>query len=175
MGVYVFEGPDLAGKSSLARRLANGLKDRGEKVEIVKFGPPGDVKSYELFNKLVGAVSNAATMSRTGVNVIFDRLHLGELVYGPVMRDRSLLSMEQAIAIDQMLDGIKATKIFVDADVDVLLARYKERGDDYVSMSQLFTLTARYRELLGLGLPTDDIAVPSLSEFKRWERRTTEG
>jgi hypothetical protein len=118
--IFVFEGPDLAGKSSLADELEKTFLAGGEAVTRMKHGP---LKQDALTEYLM-PLQDYDTSSVW----IIDRLHLGELVYGPLMRGTSRLSMAQAYYIE-------------------LALRYASRGDDFVSLEQLITVRKHYNEL----------------------------
>lgn len=82
--IIILEGPDGAGKSVLARKL----EARG--ARYVHHGPPK--KGEDLFETYLAALEQAVKASRDEPRVTaFDRLHLGELVYGNLVRGRSQL------------------------------------------------------------------------------------
>lgn len=149
--VYVLEGPDHAGKTTTAAQISKVAREEGHNVRTVHFGPPAPtLLPYELFQLYVDAVAQAAHEAVTdNVVTIFDRLHIGEWVYGPMMRDRSLLTHTQIIAVDQMLDSIGAKKIHVTARFVTLRERHLAQGDDYVStVAQLGSIRQRYLDTL---------------------------
>jgi len=79
---------------------------------------------------------------------VFDRLHIGELVYGPVFRGKSRLSTADVSTLESQLDGLGALKLYVDCADEVLLSRMQGRGDAMVkSPAQLLELAHAYREL----------------------------
>lgn len=159
-GIYVLEGPDLAGKSTLAAKLASLSF---APADIVSFGPPAEgTTSTQLLQEYMTNVLNAGT---SGATVIFDRLHIGEFIYGPTFRGKSLLSMRQIEAIDALLDGIGAVKIFVDAPDNTLAYRHTIRGDDMVDAKQLRHIAHSYRDLL---LDLDDTGAYSLHGWIHW-------
>ena len=92
--MIILEGPDGGGKSTLAARL-----HRDYDYAIVKTGPPA------LDEDTTAAYLSAlyTALARPGLT-IFDRLHLGEAIYGPLLRstDRmgasGLKVIERAIA-----------------------------------------------------------------------------
>ncbi len=76
--IVILEGPDGAGKTSLAQEIAAIID-----AEIHHEGPP---QTEELLQHYATLLDDAF---RTQEDVVFDRLHLGEAVYGPLMRGRS--------------------------------------------------------------------------------------
>ena len=75
--VIILEGPDGGGKTTLATWLK-----REHGFSYVHAGPP--TEPADMLAEY-GAQLWKALHGRK--NVVFDRLHLGELVYGPVLRD----------------------------------------------------------------------------------------
>jgi hypothetical protein len=80
--VIIVEGPDGAGKTTLAKRLAQDLD-----LEYHHEGPPPQgVASLTHYTRLLGDAK--------GKRVIFDRFALGERVYGPILRGHDSLGEE---------------------------------------------------------------------------------
>lgn len=153
--IVVLEGPDFAGKSTTAEQLVH------------RFG--GDVRwvgqppvSTDLVSYYLDPVQEAA--SRAGLTV-FDRLHVSELVYGPIFRGASRLALHQAREIDKQLDVVGALKVHVDAADSLLLDRFRgPRGDEMVNDERrLIEVANAYRRLLGGGggLPQWPIMSPT--------------
>jgi len=139
--IVVLEGPDFAGKSTIARAL---IADFGGEV-VANGQPPRDVALVEHY---VLQVITAA--HRDGLTV-FDRLHVGELIYGPLFRSECRLSEADVQSIEAELDRAGAMKLHVNANDSVLLERLRgPRGDDLVSKERdLLEIAAQYRRLLG--------------------------
>jgi predicted ATPase len=80
MNLIILEGPDGAGKTTLAKEL--------EKCGYVyvHHGVPTEEEGKDLFAWRLKALLDA----REFQSVVFDRLHLSERIYGPVMRGASL-------------------------------------------------------------------------------------
>uniref|UniRef100_A0AAU6R6D7 Thymidylate kinase n=1 Tax=Micrococcus phage Kurnik TaxID=3092208 RepID=A0AAU6R6D7_9CAUD len=149
MTIYVLEGPDLAGKTTLADEITKIHHERGDAVMKRKMSQPDrEATQLDLFGEYFRAVQWAALTSERDTHVIFDRLHVGEWIYGHHKRGNSLLTFEQITALDQLLDSVQAKKIFVDVEYDALALRYRQRGDDYVNLADLATISHDYRDML---------------------------
>jgi hypothetical protein len=82
MNPIILEGSDCSGKTTLAKELEKcGYK-------IIHNGPPKENEDpltvYE--DQLDAAVK---------VPTVFDRLHIGEMIYGPILRGKSRITMDQ--------------------------------------------------------------------------------
>ncbi len=141
--IVVLEGPDFAGKSALAARLASG----DSSFRIVANGPPP--VGVDLASHYLAQVRAARESGFT----IFDRLHIGELIYGPRLRGESRLSQRGLELLEAELDEAPALKIHVDASDGDLIKRFRGlRGDDLITREEdLLAIARDYRSWLGTG------------------------
>ena len=139
--IVVLEGPDFAGKSTLAETLQERFNGR-----ILSNGqPPAGVDlSHHYLQQVIGASGRSEL-------TVFDRLHVGELIYGPIYRGRCLLSVVDVEEIERALDKDGALKLHVDAPDEVLVERFRcPRGDDLVEGEErLISIAREYRRILG--------------------------
>lgn len=122
--IIVLEGCDGTGKTTLAEELKKlGFSYRHE-------GPP---KTKDLFTYYTNQLLSVAP----GRDVVFDRLHLGELVYGPVMRGRSELSTYQARLINRLLFARGGVLVLCTAPPMTLIGGWKARQNaEYLDTQQ---------------------------------------
>lgn len=93
-GIIIIEGPDGAGKSTLAAKLA---KFYG--AHLIHTGPPETDNQYqEHVMDLFKAVQEHKW-------IVYDRLHLSSFVYGTVYGDGPRLTDHQREALDTMLSN----------------------------------------------------------------------
>jgi thymidylate kinase len=135
--LIIVEGTDLAGKSSLVRDLTRRAMNLNVRVTAIHAGPPGlfvdPLDEYEL---ALLPLRNAAL--DPGQLVLIDRWHLGELVYGPLLRGHSRLSAAQFEHIERFLDALGAVRIIIEPEgEDALRARYAARGDELLTLDQV--------------------------------------
>ena len=77
--MYVIEGPDGVGKSTLAREIA---KQKGAHIVHASFNKIWDIKDYHI--KLM---THAKNLEKSGIPVVIDRWAPSEQVYGDVFRE----------------------------------------------------------------------------------------
>lgn len=144
--ITVYEGPDFAGKSTLAE--ASGAR-------VVHNGPVPEGRDAEDW------YTQQFLSFDPREDVVLDRAHVGELIYGPIFRGRSGLTWTQYNALTGMLVRLGARLVYVDTSDRVLRERFHSaRGDDMVKEEDtLVRIAAQYRALLG--------------SDPRWERKVT--
>lgn len=84
--IIIFEGPDGAGKTTAAKVIQKKYKFK----KIIHIGP---IETQEQLLKLVISQNN----------VIFDRFHLGEQVYGPIYRGKNSITKKYHNLIERAL------------------------------------------------------------------------
>lgn len=102
----IIEGPDGAGKTTLAKRLCKENRWRYHHE-----GPPPtftDGRPHLLLHHYAGLLLNAKDFT------VFDRFHLGELVYGPILRGQIGMPLEHFDLMRRLIDGLGTTVIFCD-------------------------------------------------------------
>lgn len=123
--VLILEGPDCSGKSTLAKQLAtfNGFEYR----HLGRPKPNEDVfRTYTL--ELWRALKSPNP-------VVFDRLYLGETIYGPVMRGGSLLSPLQRLLIERLMAANDVKQVVCLPNFEVCRDKWRERlGQEYVQL-----------------------------------------
>lgn len=128
----VLEGADGTGKSTLAAQLATKLN-----AQQFHLGPPGPRGAYQECMDAIAASE--------GRDTVIDRLHWGELIYGPIYRGKSMLEGWGRYDIDRALIHRGAVIIFCDGHTPDIIARVKTRGDDYVNTDHLQRIMTEYR------------------------------
>jgi GTPase SAR1 family protein len=134
--IIIVEGPDGAGKSTLINKLL-----ASHPGSIYKhFGKPENEDEANNYWKVYAkAVKDAPT---TGVT-IFDRSWYSDLVYGPVLRNRT--EMDQMHV--EMLESMVITNgggfvVYCTAPTRLLWARCKQRGETLIKDVETLNLLA---------------------------------
>lgn len=124
--VIILDGPDGSGKTTLANTLA---KDHGFKV--VHTGVPDpSLDSQGLFNQYVDSLDEALHNDQP---VVFDRHYLGECIYGPIMRGKSLLSPMQIKLIERVCRARDVKVVICCPRWETVYANWQVKKNDYVT------------------------------------------
>lgn len=117
--IVILEGPDGAGKTTLARKLCQAFI-----LEYHHEGPPPDGNPL---------IHYGLQLQRArGQNVLFDRFAFGERVYGPVLRDVDRLGEEGWRQMQRLIWAAGAHQILCLPSLETCLSNFqssdKERG-----------------------------------------------
>ena len=132
--IFILEGPDGAGKTRLARDLTQryGLEYHHEGP------PPQSVPAHLYYGKLLQHVR----LEHTGA--VFDRLYLGERIYGPILRGRDRLGDAGYELMRRLTMACNAIEI-------VCFPPYAVARDTWASgRSELFKDEEQYRTIFNL-------------------------
>ena len=150
--IVVVEGIDRVGKTTLVNKLVNlgfiNLKDEFVIHEFIKEFDDYSIGKCESFVKV------AQQLDEKGFNVVIDRLHLTEYVYGINKRQGNV--NEKAVwAVDMMLANLKAMLCYV-KPADIKLSnelaeldqtKYDELFDFAVKMTLMTKLVTDFNHL----------------------------
>ena len=147
--IIVLEGPDGVGKTTLVESLET--LHQGSTL-VVNHGPPSDVPpAVEYFDSITNAIEQPPDRL-----VVFDRLHIGELVYGSILRDGPRISALEASMFDMMLEGAGA--VLIHCELGSIQTRTRLRARDSFAttdpksgagMEHAVQLRAVYRSWIG--------------------------
>lgn len=128
--IYILEGNEGGGKSTLAAYLSKALG-----VEIRHRGKPKNKKEKD--QMMFDYLNDIAKAEYT--NVIWDRSFYSELVYGDVMRDSSVITLEQMYTLEKFMQKNGGAIIYYcNSNTDAQWAKATERGEDYITSFEDF-------------------------------------
>lgn len=136
MTIIILEGNECNYKTTVANKLSEKLGYpivKGSSFEM------STCTQEELFQQFVDFTKMD--------NVIIDRFIWSNLVYAPLYKDFSMISLEQAKDIQRMIMD-KAYLVVLHSDHETLAARLDERGDEYVKTERLQEINNKYWEVL---------------------------
>ena len=135
--IIVLEGSDCTGKSTLAQEFVK----RGFKYE--HFGVPAP--DEDLFKTYTDALLNAQG------DVVFDRLHVGALVYAEIMRNSQgpMITVTELRLLNRLILGLGGAIVFCETYVDDILKLWRERqhGEYVKAEERLQSIIVRYHDL----------------------------
>jgi thymidylate kinase len=152
--IIILEGPDGAGKSTMIEELKRHylmqINSTPERVQVWRAGPfPEGSNPWTEY-----VVPISQLVPTRDYLILIDRWHLGELIYGPLLRGQSRLSMAQRDWIDGYLKSLGVVMVYLRATVEELTHRLGERGDDLIKAEQLPYLLDAYDAIANSTLKT---------------------
>jgi energy-coupling factor transporter ATP-binding protein EcfA2 len=137
--LILLEGPDGAGKSSLAQALNTRLPD----ATLLHAGPPTRHPLFEYETPIYWPMNYRPGGGR---HVICDRWHLGETIYPRLLTRTSQLDVASKRHIELFLRSRGALLVLVTVDPDMLAERIDTRGDDLIKPEAASWLLDEYWE-----------------------------
>lgn len=135
MGLIIVEGSDGVGKSTFVEVMKETYTG---KKEFLHFGPPSDPDPFVEYEH--------PFYSRAGQLTVCDRLHWGETVYGPLLRDRNRLDTASWRHVELFLAAQCAVVAYLHQPAPVLIDRLTQRGDDLIKIRDLATIDVGYQQ-----------------------------
>lgn len=125
--VIILEGPDGSGKTTLANLIS---KQTGYQL-LHRTQPKTEEDKKRMMDEYIQVM-------KSGKNLIMDRSWYSEMVYGPVMRDASVITYPQMYELERLAAKYGAIVIHCTAPESVLWKRCLRRGEDYITKRETF-------------------------------------
>ena len=141
--IYIIEGPDGAGKTTLVEQI----KKSHMNAKVLHFGAPQTPEEADNYYKVY---AEAISAKRDDEVLIFDRSWYSDMVYGPVMRNRQEMTQEHADMLSAMVVACGGgIIIYCTAPIKVLWARCQRRGETYLqNQAQLQAIATGYSKVM---------------------------
>ena len=131
--LIILEGVDKSGKSSLAKYLSNRLE-----IPIVKFSAPIEDAYIEYMDFLLNQ----------RMPVIADRFHLGEDVYGPIKRGKSMLNDWKRRNIEEILMMRNPLTIYCETNVGAVSKSFIDDKETFTLQSEILPIIEGFRQVI---------------------------
>lgn len=133
--MLIIEGIDGVGKTTLVEYLQSyGMK---------KYHFDYDSKNMDLFTKYM------KVLLEDNSELVLDRSFISEMVYGPVIRNKCKLSIEDYTKLLVAYKNTGAKIIYLTAPKDVLLKRRNDEKSDYEVITNYYEeLNKKYDEIM---------------------------
>ena len=156
--VVILEGCDGSGKTTLAGALT---RRRGYSYSVVKTGPP--VPGYDVAVAYLDEIY--AALARLG-RTLFDRLHLGEKIYGPLLRGEDRMGRDGLATIERVMATHDVSLIICCPPWDTLVASWRSKDDLLKNETQVRHVYDAYLcEAVRLGITPYDWTAPNAEEI----------
>lgn len=140
--LVILEGPDGAGKSTLAAQLAEEISRRdGVKPDLMHARPPTRHPLDEYETPLFGYRPG------TQRHIICDRWHWGEGIYPLVLRRKTQYDRAVRRHVELFLRSRGALVVYLSEPVSLLRERISVRGDDLVLPQHISRLALEYQQV----------------------------
>ena len=138
--IFIIEGPDGSGKSTLA-----GLLSSQTGYPVIHRSQP---KTEEEKARMYKEYEELAASSKS---CILDRCWYSEMTYGPVMRDKSVISVFEMYRLESLLTKHGAMIIYCTGKPNVLWSRCLKRGEEYITSKENYMqIYNNYEELMNI-------------------------
>ena len=124
--ILIIEGPDGAGKTT----LANKLREQTGFMLLHRSQPKTEEDKQRMMDEYLQVI-------KSNKNCIMDRSWYSEMVYGPVMRDASVITYPQMYELERRLAKVGSLIIYCTAPENTLWSRCMNRGEDYITKREV--------------------------------------
>lgn len=150
--MIIVEGPDGSGKTT----LIENLKHQQHKLRSLLGGVGGDTKkgwgSVDIspVPNYVKKILEAEDLERTGVRVAYDRFHLSEIVYGPILRKKQLFTEDDLAMLTGYCHRKKVSIILCLPPLETTVSNVMREGRERPDYQTVEFLQNAYADFLGL-------------------------
>lgn len=145
--LIILEGPDCAGKSTLAAQVAQRLRAKFPNDRVVELhrGPP---KGHPLDEYVTPILSYRPG---EGVHIVCDRWHLGEMIYPTILGRKTTYDASVSAYVEYFLRSRGAYVVILAPPASELVRRMSVRGDDMIDQLQMVAAWDHFRNMFAHG------------------------
>lgn len=155
--LIILEGCDRTGKTTFAEKLMK------EGYEYVHFSAPStDEDTYKTYMTFLNNID-------VDKKYVIDRFHVGEVVYGPIYREKAGLTDDQFRNINLRIAKFDHQLILFDDDKNNIIQRFKACGENYTleeDVDDILIGFRHYYDLLPLNKDTFTIGKKQIINTK---------
>ena len=153
--LIIIDGVDGSGKTTLARRLLEAT-DSAPAPQMLHRGPIRTTPYQEYATDLGAAPPHA----------IIDRWYVGEMIYGPLYRKLSRVTLEMAEWFEMFLQSRGALRLYMTTGYTEVVERLEARGEDFLALEDVEHVMKAYAHYFGnmelwLGVAPEDVDRPA--------------
>lgn len=133
--IIILEGVDKVGKTTLAAGLSDFYR-----AKIIKTSQP---KTNDAASEYIEKVESLDKNE----NYVFDRFHLGEMVYGKIYRNK-VLEKEKFEEIERKLNELNSVLIYCWQDHDIVAQNFIREKETFTNIEDIEKLDYEFRLML---------------------------
>lgn len=124
--LIIVEGVDGVGKSTFVEHLEGRIRrdHPQDEVTVLHKGPPA---SGDFIEEYVAPLQHYVPGRRK--HIICDRWHLGEMIYGPMFRGKSIMTTDQLRYLYKFLYKRGVVQVYLTENINTIMERRAARGD----------------------------------------------
>lgn len=149
--LIVIEGPDRVGKSTLARAINDEIERRGRRSMLLHRGAPApnDIALLDYALPISTYAPGGSDFDER--SMVCDRLHVGDLTYGPIYRGETRQTKAMVEYTDALIVARGGLRVYVTADCELIKLRIRAEGEDnsYLKIKDVEAIVNKYEQVCG--------------------------
>ncbi len=140
--LIVLEGIDKSGKSTIARWL-----QEHHGFEVIKTNAPK--QGEDVFQSYLNTLERVRQMNH---DVVIDRFHWGELVYGPIYRGKAAFGEDKLKEIERFINRLGGVIVHCHNDEKKIRDLFIADEEDFTRLEDIKKILESYQHLKGVSI-----------------------